>query len=395
MLLQIGSYILLLGIAFYQVTQGLFSALIMAICTIFSALVALNFYEPMADSFAVHTPAIAEPASLLALFALCLWVLRLGFDLLLRNNVVFGMWGDRIGGGALGLVSGLVIVGMLMLALQMMPWGLSVLGFAPYDRQMQRQSSSLPADFTLGLFEMVSDGSLAAGKPFEQVHPNLTLELAAARNQVDPHSRTSAPEDAFEVRQAFVFDRFPGSWLPDGSDLPPGPTMESTTGARRILVVQVEVTEQAREEIDDAKNWYRLPATHFQLTTADGKHHYPVAYLTYHQTQSRPGDYNDYKRWREQVAKGPGQWKAVLPPTQEKDDERPSYADLRVERRWWSDGGPDKLPIYWVYVLPAEAKLEEAFLTFRRVVSRPIPKLLTGEPHSLDTKDALARIVED
>jgi hypothetical protein len=358
--------------------------------------VALNFYEPLAASFAVHTPAIAEPASLLALFALCLWVLRLGFDLLLRNNVVFGMWGDRVGGGALGLVSGLVIVGMLMLALQMMPWGYSALGFAPYDRQMERQSSSLPADFTLGLFEMVSDGSLAAGKPFQQVHPNLTLELAAARNQVGSHSRTSAPEDSFQVAEALLFDRFPDSWLPEGETaLPPGPTMKSKTGARQVLVVQVQVGEQAREQIDDAKNWYRLPATHFELTTADGKIHYPVAYMTYFQTQSRPRDYKDYKRWRQQVAKGVGQWKAVLPPILEKDDERPSYADLRVERRWWTEGGPKQLPIYWVYVLPADVELEDAFITFRRVVSRPIPRLSAGNPRSLDTEDALARIVED
>ncbi|MFP4356152.1 MAG: CvpA family protein [Phycisphaerae bacterium] len=392
MLLQIGSYILIIGIAFYQVTQGLFSALVMAICSIFSALIALNFYEPLADLFAEFMPAQAEAGALALLLIASLIVLRLAADKLLRNNVVFGMWADRIGGGALGLISGLTVVGVLMIVLQMLPWGYGVLGFQPYDEKLQPADSSLPANFVLGLFSQVSGGSLAGQHSFEEVHPNLQLELAAARNQIGVHSRTNTPADAFKVVNAYWMSPSAQGGL---DTLPPSATRDEKAHALRPLLIETIVAESARENWEEADKWYRLPATHFQLTTANGTIHYPVAYMTYYQTSAKPNDLKNYGRWREVIERQQGSWKAITPPYRETGDDRPLYARLAVQRRWWSEGGPKQLRIYWVYALPPGDEFNPAYLTFRRSAVQEVPAPSSAANLGvLKTQDALGRIIE-
>ena len=117
---------LVIGIAFFQVIQGLFSALIMTILTILSAVVALGYYELLAEMIYEHQPAHADAAALIALFVIPLLTLRVVSDMFIRGNVVLGVWADRIGGGSLGLITGSVMVGILMIALQMLPFGPSV-----------------------------------------------------------------------------------------------------------------------------------------------------------------------------------------------------------------------------------------------------------------------------
>ena len=50
MFLAILAFLLIAGIAYYQTAQGLFSALIMTILAIVSAVVAFNYYELLAQS---------------------------------------------------------------------------------------------------------------------------------------------------------------------------------------------------------------------------------------------------------------------------------------------------------------------------------------------------------
>ena len=92
--------LLVLGIAFYQIIQGLFSAMIMTILTVLAAAIAFNFYEPLGDLLVGRLGAYAHPAALLALFVIPLFVLRELFDRVIRGNVVMGMFnpcsGERI-----------------------------------------------------------------------------------------------------------------------------------------------------------------------------------------------------------------------------------------------------------------------------------------------------------
>ena len=105
MFLALLAFVLIAGIAFYQTAQGLFSALMMTILAIVSAAVAFNYYELLAQSvFYNRFSAYADATCLMALFVVTLIVLRIVFDLVVRGNVVFNPWVNRIGGGVLGLI---------------------------------------------------------------------------------------------------------------------------------------------------------------------------------------------------------------------------------------------------------------------------------------------------
>ena len=109
MVLIIGATLLLLGLAFYQVVQGMFSAIIMAILSVLCAAVALNFYEPLAGVF----------------------------NRSIRGNVVMGMGANRIGGAVFGLISSFALIGVLMIVLQLLPLPGTILTYKPYNATLQ------------------------------------------------------------------------------------------------------------------------------------------------------------------------------------------------------------------------------------------------------------------
>ncbi len=141
--------ILVAGIAFFQVLQGTFSAMIMTILSILCAMAALNYYEPLAAWILSlgqyqRDATYIYPASLIAVFFVPLLGVRLIFDRLLTGNVGFGLWADRIVGGVFGVITGMVLVGMLGIAMQMLPWDAAIIGYKPYDDCLQRDMSLQP-----------------------------------------------------------------------------------------------------------------------------------------------------------------------------------------------------------------------------------------------------------
>ena len=88
MLLILIAFALVLGIAFFQVVQGIFSALVMALLSILCAAIAFNYYEPLAEALSLYDrmPAYADMASLIVLFVLPLLTLRIIFDRFLHQN---------------------------------------------------------------------------------------------------------------------------------------------------------------------------------------------------------------------------------------------------------------------------------------------------------------------
>ena len=383
MLVQVLAFLLVIGIAFYQVTQGLFNALIMTILSVFAAVIAFNFYEPLALTLAEWQPQTAHAIALLALFVIPLLLLRIGFDLLLRNNVVFGMWADRIGGGVLGIITGIILVGMLTTTLQMLPWGWTVLGYEPYDRKLTRDSSLAPFypdEFVVGMVSMFSEGSLDADKPWDGIHDDLFLELTASRNEVGQYVRVGAPVDSLKVVGAWKAD-WGQSWT---QAVPLPPESADIRGNGNLLVVRVAVAETARDTIPQADNWYRLPATHFRLVGADGQSLFPVAYLTGFSTGSDESRYKDYNEFRGTYT--PESWMAHTAPKQEVADKRPDYAELMVARRWWEANGPEMLTVDWVFLVPDD--FEPAYVVFRKVSMAEVPKPVAGMPAK---GEALAR----
>jgi len=338
MLLIVLAAVLVLAIALYQVLQGVYSAVIMAILTTLSAAMAFGHYDGLAEAFLYdRMPAYADAAALVAIFVLVLLGLRLLADRFLGRNVMLGLWADRIVGGLLGLYVGMVTVGVLAVAVQMLPFGASVLGYRPFSDSLQRArrlGPFYPDEFTLGLVDKLSALGLSGSQRFTQLHDNLLLESFCGRNTAGRHGRVDADRSARQAFQVFgAFEPTQEQWkrVQNGGelDLLIG---EDWQERPRIIILWVAVGPTARDE----DNWYRLPATHFRLVPGAGQSHYPVGYLT----RPRPDD--PWRLWSADV-KGENVQVARL------------CREVSFDRRHVKES----LEVYWVYVLPAQPEAHD------------------------------------
>jgi len=382
MVIIILAAILVLAIAFYQVVQGLFSSLIMAILTILSAAIAFMFYEPLAAMVYHRMPAYADAAALAVLFIVPLIVMRILIDRLLRGNVamgsgkgVLGVWIDRICAAALGIVSGMVLVGMLTIILQMLPFGATVLTYEPYDASLHRKHQLAPFyadEFTVALIGKLSDGALAGEQSFDREHDDLLLELFCWRNTADKGGRVEAPLNSMKVLGAYSiiegdeqdkdepWDRNPTA--------PPNPLMDPKAPSK-LLIVRVAVNEIARDE----HNWFLLPATQFRLVCKDGRSFYPVGYLTYDEV---------HPRTKAMVAR-----KWACHGAERDENGLLQITKLIVGRQW--KNAPKELVVDWVYRIPDGAEAD--YVVFRRHVGDKVKKATKGMP---PTDGALGRMSE-
>ncbi len=208
MVLILLATILILAIAFFQVTQGFYSATIMVVLSGLSAAVAFQYYEPLAKLLLPYQPTSADAIALLAIFVILLLGLRLGIDSFFRRNVVMGVWVDRIGGGIVGLLTAMMLVGVLAVAIQMLPWGPSILWYRPFDDSLLRQGRLYPFspdDFVLRTIKILSSESLARDPNicFASAHDNLLLELFCARNTAGKNGRIDAEAGCLTVGSVY------------------------------------------------------------------------------------------------------------------------------------------------------------------------------------------------
>ena len=411
---------LVLGIAYYQAVQGLFSSLIVAVLTILCAAAAVNFYEPVAAALLyTRQPAYADAIALIVIFVLPLLGLRLAVDKLIAGNVVLDRWLNWGGGALAGLITGMLHVGILMLAMQMLPFGPSLLGYRPFDQTLQRKdrlAPFYPDEFTIGLGKMFSDGTFRGRRSFARAHDNLLLELYCARNRPERSRRLKGRE---KIRSRLGrFDALPGDlnveaayecerqhveqWCKEGDvhpllDQEPLPYEKDKARKgqlRKIVVVRALVDKDAREGRDSrVENWWMLPATQFRLVSESGRSFYPVGYLTHlaydkavdearKLSARRAAAINPDDKMIEITWRGvrlslwvkPQQWKFIAP-TRGKDATRWFFTSLGIEREW--RGRKDAIVVDWVYRLPAEEV--PAYMVFRRVAKATVPKALAGK----------------
>ena len=360
MLLTIIVSLLILGIVFFQATQGLFSSLIMAIATLVCTLIAFNFYEPVASLLYGSQPETADAIALVALLFVSLLTTRILLDRFLGINLVPGIWVDRIGGGLFGVVTAVLLVGTLVVAAQMLPLDRAILGYDPFNDDLEPNRIRINAStFTLGAVETLSRGSLSAigaENSFERMHSNLQLELWGTRNRV-PGQRTDAPPDSAKLLG--VYDAttiaYPGSARTFGQEAPAYPGGPTDLEKSQVVVVRLGLTDPARNAKDG--RWH-IPGTQCRLVAEDGASFYPVGYLTFG-----------------------GQWQMLTD----------KIGKIVINRT--RESNPGEITIDLVYRVSFDPQLNKprklAMLAFRRQVHLALTEPQAGMP---DPKLALTRI---
>ena len=291
-------------IVFFHYVQGFFSATLSAIIAAIAAVMALSFYEPVVEALLAGKMAnTAHALVLMALFAVIYLVLRVLFDKAIPGNIRVPAIVDKVGGAAMGLVAAVFAGGVVAVAGQMLPFTAAAGGYAKYEVDERRQVAVptqaggrqadrilfdelrsetsgkfdeaqrqnlwvLPVDEILvnTVEHLSDDGALAAGRPLEQVHPDLLQELFGQRlgmetgstrvvmhqpdknkpafSSVDLYTIPSAPQEDFESDKV----RRPTRKAAVPAELRPTP-------AQMIVVARVMLTRQAGDPEDF---WFRF-----------------------------------------------------------------------------------------------------------------------------------------
>ncbi len=212
---------------------------------VLAALVALGWQESVVD--ALLGGKLADSANALvtaALFAAVYLVLRILLDQLVPGNVRFPIMVDKIGAPVMGAITGIFASGILVIALQMLPFGPSILGYERYPSDTKHITAKLPGqsqqteltfnelkteswnsptgamslmvpvdDWVLGFFNFCNAGLFATDNaPFNKVHPDYLKELFGQRLGIESGARHVALKDTVAVRGVYL-NKSAGSYL--------------------------------------------------------------------------------------------------------------------------------------------------------------------------------------
>lgn len=216
MLLNVISLVMVLAITFLHSTFGFFSGLINVVCSILSAVIAFGFSEKLNEfvtgSFGLH-PAYSGPCCLVGLFLVSMIILRTLADNYVRGNVRIPSGIDMAGAGICGFVNAQIFVGVVLVGVLMLPARSSekstVLGFTRWERSPDERDpdhADLAAfdrhtlwtrsdEFVVGLFKIISGGSLAGTTSFASVYPDFIDAVEFTSNTVQPESSPAAFRD--------------------------------------------------------------------------------------------------------------------------------------------------------------------------------------------------------
>jgi len=135
--LNIFAFLLLAGIAYANLNEGIYGALIVLILSVISGIIAMNFFGPLAMLLIVNQVPwpefgrYAEGIIFLLLYGGSLLGLRSLFDHFLTERVRFPTNVDRVGAVTIGVLTGIVTIGAFIFACQMMPLNKHFLGWHP------------------------------------------------------------------------------------------------------------------------------------------------------------------------------------------------------------------------------------------------------------------------
>lgn len=217
MVLNIVAVALVLGITFMNSIFGLFSGILNVVCTVFAAVAAFGFWEPL-NAFLIGTagfsPNLAGPFALITIFLVTLLILRTIADTYIRGNVRVPPAVDWAGGTICGFIAAEIIVGVLVISLLMLPFGGELLGYSGIVRTDETTTHQRvayehpniwlqPDRFATGVVKLLSAGSLSGAHNFASAFPDFGQWVRWTSNTVQPESltaplRDSKRGDAFE-----------------------------------------------------------------------------------------------------------------------------------------------------------------------------------------------------
>ncbi len=279
--------VFILLMAYWWSLQGLFSSWLHLGLLIVSGAIALAAWEPMAywllgtGSFATIN---AWGVALLAPFGVALILLRFATDKLVPKNMHFPDLANKIGGAVVGVFSGVLTAGIVVMGLNFMALGQDVAGYEPYTigtngriTPNEKGQLWLSVDkIAAAFFRKLSGGAFSAGNPMDIYLPDMAQTAGVFRLHIDPHASIVAVPNAVTITGAYS-QPVPLAELDEtiqaefGEQLQPG---------KQIVVIDTKWLATPRGTFD-GDGMLRLPPVHLSLVTTRGNNvvtqHIPIA----------------------------------------------------------------------------------------------------------------------
>ena len=179
--------LLVLLIAYWWANQGLFDAFIHFTCVVIAGALAFALWEPITVGFLLNGGGFdgyAWGLTLGVLFLGLLFVLRVAIDFVTPKRPALPRWANLSFGAVLGLLSGILTMGITLIAIGHVSSSTELLGYTGWVRspesngRPQQSSPTSPASlvmgFTQGFFNMLSAGScspLMGNTPMASLRP--------------------------------------------------------------------------------------------------------------------------------------------------------------------------------------------------------------------------------
>ncbi len=214
MFFSIAVALMVILVAAFWTYQGFFSSIIMFFETVIAAMVAFAFYEGVSGLWSEQTgDGLGLPLALMLLFLATLLVLRTATDRLIPDDVRVPLPVDRAGGAVFGLFTGMLLIGMALICIQMLPIGSSVFGFERYtlNPQGELEENNLsflsPDEFTAGMMTMLTNDRFAGEQALGHAKPDLVKSLYSGRAAPQTEARVFLKSSDIKVTNYWVSRR--------------------------------------------------------------------------------------------------------------------------------------------------------------------------------------------
>lgn len=177
--------IVVLLVGYIGVLRGFFSSLLHLVCVVVAGALAFAFWEPLAYMILSKAPQrgfldfiefSAWAVALVVPFAVALAVLRIASDKLVPANARASTAGENVGAGLCGALSGIIVAGVMIIAIGTMRFKPEQFGYQPVRYQgasLQREGKLLlPVDRMVGkLYAHTSEAVFATDEPLAKWRP--------------------------------------------------------------------------------------------------------------------------------------------------------------------------------------------------------------------------------
>jgi len=219
---------LVLLIGYWWANQGLFSAIIHLLSVIVAGALALAFWEPVTLGLLLKGSKFdpyAWGVSLLGVFVVALFILRLATNRLVPANVKLPRWADLAFGFPVGLASGVLTIGLAVIGVGYVQSTSNIMDFDGWSRGRggkveQVDRLWLPVHtLTDKFYSALSVGAFSTSRPLRQYNPMLDRQAASlvrdswngGRGEIDLRPSQASVQSAWlcpdRVVVAVRFDR--------------------------------------------------------------------------------------------------------------------------------------------------------------------------------------------